>query len=54
MRLLPIAEWTGLDVLADPFSGSTQGITTVTALMDVDIGIRHIEGFSAMVDADTA
>lgn len=51
---LVIAMWGVLDILVDPYSLSTQGATRVVAFQDVDIGLRNVESFSAMLDALTA
>lgn len=48
-----IGEWGTLDLMVDPYSGSTSGTVRVVALQDVDIAIRHAESFSAMLDALT-
>jgi len=51
---LVIALWSGLDLLVDPYTGSTSGTVRVTAFQDADIGVRHAESFAAMLDALTA
>jgi HK97 family phage major capsid protein len=51
---LIIAMWGALDVLVDPYTGSTTGVVRVTNHQDVDIGIRHAASFSAMQDALSA
>jgi len=48
-----IGMWGGLDILVDPYTGSTAGTVRVVALQDVDIAVRHPESFSAMLDALT-
>lgn len=50
---LVIGMWGGLDLLVDPFTGSTAGTVRVVALQDVDIAVRHPESFAAMLDALT-
>lgn len=45
--------WGGLDVLVDPFSGSTAGTVRVVAFQSADFAVRHPESFAAMVDALT-
>lgn len=50
---LIIALWGGLDILVDPYTGSTAGTVRVVALQDVDIAVRHPESFAAMLDALT-
>jgi len=50
---LIIALWSGMDILVDPYSGSTAGTVRVVAFQDIDIVIRHPESFSAMLDALT-
>ena len=51
---LLIGMWGGLDILVDPYTGSTSGTVRVVALQDVDIAVRHPESFAAMLDALTA
>ncbi len=46
--------WSGLDILVDPYTGSTSGTVRVVALQDVDIAVRHAQSFAAMLDALTA
>ncbi|TXH48131.1 MAG: phage major capsid protein [Desulfurellales bacterium] len=50
---LIIGLWGGLDILVDPYTGSTAGTVRVVALQDVDIAVRHAESFAAMLDALT-
>ena len=51
---LLIGMWGGLDLMVDPYTGSTAGTVRVVALQDVDVAIRHAESFATMVDAITA
>lgn len=53
-RDLLIGMWGTLDILVDPYTGSTAGTTRVVAMQDVDIAVRHPESFAAMLDALTA
>jgi HK97 family phage major capsid protein/HK97 family phage prohead protease len=48
---LIIGMWGTLDLMVDPYSGSTAGTVRVVALQDVDIAIRNIESFATMTDA---
>ena len=50
---LIIGQWGTLDLMVDPYTGSTAGTVRVVALQDVDIAVRHPESFSAMKDALT-
>ncbi|WP_260673715.1 phage major capsid protein [Comamonas aquatica] len=50
---LIIGQWGTLDLMVDPYSGSTSGTVRVVALQDVDIAVRHAVSFSAMLDALT-
>ncbi len=43
--------WGGLDVLVDPYTGSSAGTVRVRILQDADVAIRRAESFAAMVDA---
>lgn len=51
---LIIGQWGTLDLMVDPYTGSTSGTVRVVALQDVDIAVRHAVSFSAMQDALTA
>lgn len=53
-RDLVIGMWGGLDLMVDPYSGSTAGTVRVVALQDVDVAVRYAESFATMVDALTA
>ncbi len=51
---LIIGEWGGgIDVLVDPYTGGTAGTVRVRVLQDIDIVLRHVESFAAMLDALT-
>jgi HK97 family phage major capsid protein len=50
---LVIALWSGIDILVDPYTGSTAGTVRVVALQDADIGVRTAASFAAMLDALT-
>ena len=49
-----VGMWGGLDLTADPYTGSTSGTVRVVALQDIDLAVRHAESFAAMTDALTA
>lgn len=51
---LVIGQWGTLDVLVDPYTGSTTGTVRVVALQDVDIAVRQPMSFAVMLDAVTA
>jgi len=51
---LVMAFWTGMDVLSDPYTGSTSGTIRVVVLQDVDINVRRGESFSVIKDVTTA
>lgn len=48
---LVIGLWGGLDLMVDPYTGSSAGTVRVVTLQDVDVAIRNIESFCTMVDA---
>lgn len=48
---LLIGMWGGLDLMVDPYTGSTAGTVRVVALQDVDIAVRNVVSFAAMLDA---
>jgi HK97 family phage major capsid protein len=43
----------GIDVLVDPYTGSSAGTVRVRALVDVDVNLRHGKAFSVIADATT-
>lgn len=43
---LLIGFWSGLDMLVDPYSGSTAGTVRVTSFQDVDVAVRHPVSFA--------
>jgi HK97 family phage major capsid protein len=51
---LIIGQWGTLDLMVDPYTGSTYGTVRVVALQDIDVAVRHAVSFSAMLDALTA
>lgn len=51
---LMIGMFGGLDVLVDPFSGSTTGATRISMFQDVDVAVRHASSFAAILDITTA
>ena len=51
---LMIGMFGGLDVLVDPYSGSTTGATRISMFQDVDVAVRHAESFAAILDVTTA
>jgi HK97 family phage major capsid protein len=53
-RDLIIAQWSTIDILVDPYTGSSTGAVRVVAFLDFDIGVRHAVSFAAMLDALTA
>lgn len=52
-RDLVIGMWGGLDLMVDPYTGSTAGTVRVVALQDVDVAVRYTEAFATMVDVLT-
>lgn len=48
---LVMAYWSGVDILVDPYTGSSSGTVRVVALQDMDIQLRHNEAFAMIVDA---
>jgi HK97 family phage major capsid protein len=47
---LVLAYWSGVDILVDPYTGSSTGTVRIVALQDMDIQARHNEAFSVIVD----
>ena len=50
---LVVGEWGSLDVLFDPYTGSSTGAMRVTCFLDVDVAVRHAESFAAITDMVT-
>lgn len=50
---LVLGFWSGLDLMVDPYAGSTSGTVRVVALQDVDIAVRNAVSF-CYGDADLA
>lgn len=53
-RDLILGLWGTLDILVDPYTGSSAGTVRIVALQDVDVTVRHAESFAAMLDALTS
>ena len=47
---LMIGMFGGLDVLVDPYTGSSTGATRVALYQDIDVAVRHAESFAAIKD----
>jgi len=50
---LMIGMFGGLDVLVDPYTGSSTGATRVALYQDIDVAVRHAESFAAIKDITT-
>ncbi len=48
-----LAYWSGVDILVDPYTGSSTGTIRIVALQDMDIQVRHNEAFAVCVDMIT-
>lgn len=51
---LIIGQWSGIDILVDPYTGGTAGTVRVIGMQDVDVAVRQPNSFCAMLDALTA
>lgn len=51
---LIIGQWTGLDVIVNPYAKDKQGTTRIVMLMDINFAVRHPESFSVCLDAQTS
>ena len=47
---LLLGMWGGLDVMLDPYTGSSSGTKRVVALQDLDVAVRHVASFAAIKD----
>lgn len=43
-----VGRYSGVDVLADPYTRGSRGAVRLYAFQDVDIGVRHIESFAEL------
>jgi len=50
-RELLIAEWGALDLTVDPYTLADKGLIRVISTQLVDINLRHVQSFAAMLDA---
>jgi HK97 family phage major capsid protein len=50
---LVLAFWSGMDVIVDPYTGSSAGTLRIVVLQDVDVNIRHAESFGKILDVAT-
>jgi hypothetical protein len=48
---LLIGMWGGLDLVADPYTLATSGGRRIVALQDVDVAVRRVASFAAVLDA---
>ncbi len=48
---LLIGEWSGTDILVNPYAADTAGGMRVTALQDIDVAVRHAESFCELKEA---
>ncbi len=48
-----IGQWSGVDVIVDPYSNSTTGAVRISMFQEADIAIRHAESFSQTSNAAT-
>jgi HK97 family phage major capsid protein len=46
---LIIAYWSGIDLLANPYSNAGKGSVTLHAFLDANVAVRHVESFAANV-----
>ena len=47
---LLIGQWSGVDLMVNPYTADNAGAVIVTAFMDVDVAVRHPESFAAIDD----
>jgi hypothetical protein len=45
--------WSGVDVIVDPYTGSTAATTRLAFFQDVDVALRHDDAFSVCKDIIT-
>jgi HK97 family phage major capsid protein len=47
---LCLGYWSGIDILVDPYTGSSSGTVRIVALQDMDVQFRHPEAFAVIAD----
>jgi HK97 family phage major capsid protein len=47
---LIVGQWSGIDLLSDPYTFSSSGSLRVRALADLDIAVKHAESFAVVSD----
>lgn len=47
---LVAAYWSGVDILVDPYTGSSSGTVRIVSLQDMDLQVRHNEAFAVISD----
>lgn len=47
---LVAAYWSAVDILVDPYTGSSSGTVRIVSLQDMDVQVRHNEAFAVIVD----
>jgi hypothetical protein len=48
---LVLADWAGIDIVVDPYSGKKQGLIEITITLWTDVGIRHVGSFAVSTDS---
>ena len=43
---LLVGQWSGIDLMADPYTGSKEGTVRIVAFHDCDFAVRHVESFA--------
>jgi HK97 family phage major capsid protein/HK97 family phage prohead protease len=51
---LMIGMFGGLDILVDPYTGSSTGATRIAMYQDMDVAVRHAQSFAAIKDVTTS
>jgi hypothetical protein len=50
---LMLGFWSGVDVIVDPYTGSTAATTRLAFFQDLDLALRHDDAFSVCKDIVT-
>lgn len=48
---LILADWAGLDVVVNPYTGDATGVVTITIFVMTDVGVRQVVSFAVSTDA---
>ena len=54
LREVIVGMFGALEIVVDPHTKLSENLLRIASFMEVDLGLRHVESFSAMNDAITS